>query len=50
MRLAMHCACASRVAEARPSGRNEMADVALILLTVASFVVFALILKGSERL
>jgi hypothetical protein len=38
------------VAVLHRSGRTEMGDLVLILLTVAAFAVFALILKGSEKL
>ena len=46
------CAYVSAVrvpSRAVPEGL-QMGDVVLILLTVAVFVVFALILKGSEKL
>jgi hypothetical protein len=34
----------------QPSGRTEMGDVVLVLLTIVVFAVFALILRGSEKL
>ena len=50
MRLYLSCASALRVPEPHRFGRTEMGDLVLILLTVAVFVVFALVLKGSEKL
>jgi len=41
---------AARVAEPHRSGGTEMLDLVLVLLTVAIFIVFAVILRGSERL
>jgi len=41
---------AARVAQPHQSGGIEMVDLVLVLLTVAIFIVFALILRGSERL